>query len=68
MLKGCDKACCNACYKLIIIDILMAEKDGFETSKEILYIQKNVKDIAISNDKSIIYDKNNQICEIIALT
>jgi CheY-like chemotaxis protein len=36
MLKGCDKACCNACYKLIIIDILMAEKDGFETSKEIL--------------------------------
>ena len=36
MLKGCEKQNCNAYYKLIIMDIAMPEKDGFEASREIL--------------------------------
>jgi YesN/AraC family two-component response regulator len=53
MLKGCDKPCCNAYYKIIIMDIAMPEKDGFDASKEILQIQSSVKDIVISDDKSL---------------
>jgi CheY-like chemotaxis protein len=50
MLKGCDKPNCNAYYKLIIMDIAMPEKDGFEASKEILQIQNSVRDIAVSEN------------------
>jgi len=31
----------------------MPEKDGFDASKEILQIQSSVKDIVISDDKSL---------------
>lgn len=65
MLKGCDKPNCNAYYKLIIMDIAMPEKDGFEASKEILQIQNSVRDIAVSDNN---LEDGNQICDIVALT
>ena len=36
MLIGCEKVDCNAYFKLIIMDIAMPEKDGFDASREIL--------------------------------
>lgn len=53
MLKGCEIDDCNAYFKLIIMDIAMPEKDGFDASREILQIQCSVKDIAVSENKNV---------------
>lgn len=38
LLKDCQSQSCNRAYKLIIMDIGMPIKDGFEASKEIIQI------------------------------
>ncbi len=42
-LKECNNSECKRLYKLIIMDIGMPIKDGYEASKEILLMQKNLK-------------------------
>ena len=45
LLKDCQNSNCNRAYKLIIMDIGMPIKDGFEASKEILQIKHNLKEL-----------------------
>jgi len=41
--KECNNPECKRLYKLIIMDIGMPIKDGYEASKEIFQLQKNLK-------------------------
>ena len=43
LLKDCRNPLCQRAYKLIIMDIGMPIKDGFEASKEIISLQNNLK-------------------------
>ena len=45
LLKDCKNMNCNRAYELIIMDIGMPIKDGFEASKEIIQIQHNLKEL-----------------------
>jgi CheY-like chemotaxis protein len=44
LLRECSNPLCQRSYILIIMDIGMPLKDGFEASKEILSLQNNLKD------------------------
>ena len=43
-MKDCKNPNCEREYKLIIMDIGMPIKDGFEASREIILMQKNLKE------------------------
>jgi len=62
-IKECNNSDCKRLYKLIIMDIGMPIKDGYEASKEILQLEKNLNKMALKDETT-----KNEKCEIIALT
>jgi CheY-like chemotaxis protein len=63
LVKECFNSECERFYKLIIMDIGMPIKDGYEASKEIFQIQNNLRKIGENDEVKI-----NKKCDIIALT
>ena len=66
LLKDCKLKTCEGYYRLIIMDLGMPIKDGFQASTEILQLQKDLTNLKRkSGDEKRI---NNKECDIVALT
>lgn len=66
LLKECKHKNCEGYYRLIIMDLGMPVKDGFEASSDILQRQVNLSNL---EKKSEVEKRlNNKECEIVVLT